>query len=304
MAFLLISTSVLMLLLSPLALLRPVSIKHMTAESLQRMLLTSERNSLDIPVSAVQQQRRTKRTTRKSLRAESPKPDPLVMVVSIDDRKLKLNNRRSPENGEPCYDRVSDYGTVDDPSNLSNCLAYIFQRRTEQYAFKRGMEQRSDLPLKERIEKTVYFRQDSSAGDLEIAKLLEDIKTTGADPLIRLTEEEYKKKFSFLEPIKLEPKALPLPGYLEGGVLNGHALSLPKPEYPLSAKSLHLNGRVIVQVLIDETGKVISARALSGPVAFRKASVKAARHATFTIKTLSGRPVKVKGIILYDFVGE
>jgi periplasmic protein TonB len=61
-------------------------------------------------------------------------------------------------------------------------------------------------------------------------------------------------------------------------------------------------GTVVVEVLIDESGKVISARAVSGPPALHDAAVQAARLAKFSPTTLSGQPVQVIGTISYSFV--
>jgi VWFA-related protein/TonB family protein len=89
---------------------------------------------------------------------------------------------------------------------------------------------------------------------------------------------------------------------LSGGALNGKAIVLPKPIYPPSAKSLRTMGTVVVEVLIDESGKVISARAVSGPPALQSSAVQAARQAKFSPTTLSGQPVQVIGTITYSFV--
>lgn len=88
---------------------------------------------------------------------------------------------------------------------------------------------------------------------------------------------------------------------LTGGVLNGKALSLPRPVYPPAAKSTGATGTVVVEVLIDESGKVISARAISGPQILQAASVQAARLAKFSPTKLSGEPVQVTGTIAYSF---
>jgi Ca-activated chloride channel family protein len=88
---------------------------------------------------------------------------------------------------------------------------------------------------------------------------------------------------------------------VSGGVLNGKALSLPKPVYPAGAKVVGVTGTVVVEVLIDESGKVISARALSGPQMLQAASAEAARRAKFSPTILSGQPVKVIGRITYNF---
>ncbi len=87
-----------------------------------------------------------------------------------------------------------------------------------------------------------------------------------------------------------------------GGILNGKAISLPKPLYPAIAKAARASGTVVVQVIVDEEGKVISARAVSGHPLLQQASVQAAYGARFSPTQLSGQPVKVTGTISYNFV--
>jgi TonB family protein len=86
------------------------------------------------------------------------------------------------------------------------------------------------------------------------------------------------------------------------GVVNGSAIELPKPAYTAIAKAAHAFGTVTVQVLIDESGKVVSARALSGHPLLQEESVRAAYHARFSPTLLSNQPVKVSGMITYNFV--
>lgn len=85
------------------------------------------------------------------------------------------------------------------------------------------------------------------------------------------------------------------------GVINGRALRNPAPAYPSIAKAAHTAGTVSVQVLLNEEGKVVSAQALSGPPLLRDAAVKAAYQARFSPTLLSHQPVKVSGIITYNF---
>jgi len=102
-----------------------------------------------------------------------------------------------------------------------------------------------------------------------------------------------------------EPPVTPMPKPLmkpvSGGVLNGQATDLPKPEYPEIARHARASGIVSVEIVIDETGKVISARAVSGSPFLREAAVKAAKRARFTPSKLSGQPVKVSGTVNYNF---
>jgi protein TonB len=84
-------------------------------------------------------------------------------------------------------------------------------------------------------------------------------------------------------------------------VLNGSAISLPKPIYPKTAQALNLEGTVKVQITIDEQGDVISAKAAEGHPFFRDVAERAAKSAKFRPTILNYSPVKVTGIIVYNF---
>lgn len=88
---------------------------------------------------------------------------------------------------------------------------------------------------------------------------------------------------------------------ISGGVLNSKAISLPKPTYPAIAKAAHASGTVVVQVTVDEDGSVASARAVSGHPLLQAAATQAARQARFTPTILAGKPVKVTGVLNYNF---
>jgi protein TonB len=89
---------------------------------------------------------------------------------------------------------------------------------------------------------------------------------------------------------------------VSGGVLNGKAISKPQPVYPPIAKAARASGTVTVQILVDESGRVVSASAVSGHPLLQSAAVAAARQARFSPTLLSGQPVKVSGVITYNFV--
>jgi tetratricopeptide (TPR) repeat protein len=89
---------------------------------------------------------------------------------------------------------------------------------------------------------------------------------------------------------------------VSGGVVNSTATYLAKPAYPSSARERRVSGVVPVRVTIDEGGKVIEARAICGDWDLRRVSEAAARASSFTPTLLQGQPVKVTGIIVYNFV--
>jgi biopolymer transport protein ExbD len=98
------------------------------------------------------------------------KPNPLTLVVSISpDLQIKLNQ--------------DAMGSVNDTAPLAQRLAQVFQQRKEQRAYRVGMENRSDLPEDERIEKTVFVKAPRSVKYGDVVKVIDAIKGAGASPV-------------------------------------------------------------------------------------------------------------------------
>jgi TonB family protein len=112
------------------------------------------------------------------------------------------------------------------------------------------------------------------------------------------------------------------PKTVNGGVVNGKAISLPKPVYPEAARAAGTGGSISVNVVIDESGTVISAEAdlydqrgqfdsdgkkldpVEADISLREAAEAAARLAKFSPTWLRNEPVRVKGMIVYNFVAD
>jgi TonB family protein len=88
------------------------------------------------------------------------------------------------------------------------------------------------------------------------------------------------------------------------GALDDKAISKPEPTYPAIGKAVKATGKVVVRVVVDESGNVISASAVSGHPLLQNAAVQAARQAKFTPMKLGGIAVKVTGTLTYNFVLE
>jgi outer membrane biosynthesis protein TonB len=88
------------------------------------------------------------------------------------------------------------------------------------------------------------------------------------------------------------------------GVINGKAIKLVQPPYPLIARSAHVSGPVAVLVIIDTEGKVMAAEAISGHPLLFGAAVTAAKASQFTATKLKGKPVYVYGQIIYNFLAQ
>ena len=94
-------------------------------------------------------------------------------------------------------------------------------------------------------------------------------------------------------PKRTEPMSL--------GVVNSRALVLPKPPYPEMARRVNAGGDVRVQVMIDETGNVVSAKAFAGHPMLRSVAEQAALKAKFTPTELSKVAIRSTGVIVYRF---
>jgi len=88
---------------------------------------------------------------------------------------------------------------------------------------------------------------------------------------------------------------------VSGGVIQGSALKKPAPAYPAIAKAARAQGAVQVQVTISEEGHVIDAQVVSGHPLLREAALAAARQWVFKPTELSGVPVKVQGVLTFNF---
>ena len=84
--------------------------------------------------------------------------------------------------------------------------------------------------------------------------------------------------------------------------LQSKAVSKPQPTYPPQAVAARVQGQVVVKVVVDETGHVISAEAVAGHMLLREASVQAAERTRFSPTLVAGQPVKASGLITYNFV--
>lgn len=125
-------------------------------------------------------------------------------------------------------------------------------------------------------------------------------KKENSDPTIIIpttTNDESTPEVDETEPSTKDGK----PKRISGGVMNGKATDLPEPDYSPAAKAVKATGTVTVSVVIDETGKVISAEAVSGHPLLRNSAKSAALKANFPPQKLNGKPVQVSGVLVYKF---
>jgi protein TonB len=103
-------------------------------------------------------------------------------------------------------------------------------------------------------------------------------------------------------PTPAPPRQETGPVRLASTIISSKTLEKPAPPYPPIAKAANVQGAVAVQIVIDEQGHVISAKATSGHPLLLNSAVQAAYRARFTPTVLGGQPVKVTGSITYNFL--
>ena len=85
------------------------------------------------------------------------------------------------------------------------------------------------------------------------------------------------------------------------GVLNGMVASVELPAYPQKAQEKQIEGTITVQLIFNEDGEVISASPASGPEELWAAAVKASATTRFHPTKLSGKSIKVRGLLNVSF---
>ncbi len=86
-----------------------------------------------------------------------------------------------------------------------------------------------------------------------------------------------------------------------GGILQSKTIGESSPDYPHYAKVARVSGKVSVKVEVDVDGRVVKAEG-RGYGMLPEAAEKLALETRFTPTRVSGQPVRVTGVILYDFV--
>lgn len=122
------------------------------------------------------------------------------------------------------------------------------------------------------------------------------------DPIGTYLPEKSVVNFAQEPPPLALPSPAPIIDIRVSSIVNSNAMLVPKPSYPLLAIKARIKGAVKIQIVIDETGAVISATAISGNPVLVPDSVRAATMARFAPTIVNGKSAKVTGVLLYNFV--
>jgi biopolymer transport protein ExbD len=102
---------------------------------------------------------------------QKPKIHPNTLIVGINkDSTLALNAEK-------------DLGTIAHPGKLSARLREIFAARLENRVFGENRPAAGNLSPGDGVEKTVFIKAPKSLAYGEVVKVIDEIKTVGADPV-------------------------------------------------------------------------------------------------------------------------
>jgi TonB family protein len=100
----------------------------------------------------------------------------------------------------------------------------------------------------------------------------------------------------------IEGKANPASMVVGDEVLRGYAIHKEPPPYPPEAMAKRISGLIRVKIEIDETGSVTDAKIICGGGMLAAVSHEAALKWRFNSTLLNGQPVKVRGILTFNFM--
>ena len=225
-----------------------------------------------------------------------------AIKLNPSDASVYLNRGRAYSNKKSYDLAIEDYNKVIE-LNPKEAMAYF--NRGESYEKKGNALQ--------------------AIGDYQKVLELDGNNESARIILKRLQDEQAKLEQAKAEKLKLEqakieeakrqeaaakaapprtPETAAVLKSVEIGQLNALATKLATPIYPATAQQLNLQGKVTVQIAIDEKGDVTSVKAINGHQFLRIAAEDAARKSKFKPTIVGTQAVKATGFIVYNFVGK
>ncbi len=226
-----------------------------------------------------------------------------AIELNPKDAAIYLNRGRAYSNKKSFDLAALDYDkTIElDPKAAAAYFnrADLHEKRGNVSQAMRDYQKAVELDAGNEPAKDSLKRLQGEQAKIEQAKV-EQAKLEQAKLLAQSKEAETK---SAAEPPKV-PEPSIAPKSIELGSLVGLAVKMVTPVYPATARQMSINGQVMVQLMLDETGNVSSVRATTGPQILRAAGEDAARRSKFKPAMVGGQPVKATGFIVYNFTSK
>jgi TonB family protein len=139
--------------------------------------------------------------------------------------------------------------------------------------------------------------------DLEVGPLRLDMLPPTTSPLLASLGPEHDNsapRFRALDEDETPPPP-PRSQRSSGALVDASIITRVKPVYPAAARNMKVSGKVEVRVVISESGRVVEATAISGPMTLRPAAVAAARQWVYKPATRDGIPVRTESVLTFTF---
>lgn len=299
-------------------------LERATRANFKERYLTA-REMLDSLIAAISPAKQTSRqleSTDVNLHKALPPPKPPPIAVDLSPVEVEREAQRQHKAGEQAYERswtgwggsvlgvflvVLGYGYL----NNSPWMSLNYWAGNTQSVQIKPLEQSSGV-LKEQATKN-----PPTALEVPYGKLVEkppekpsnaDIEVVnqnfpgGAIVTRRKEDGEIVTETTTPKDVhKMLERVVKEPVRVTEQYLLSKVLRRAEPIYPLYAALSNTGGKVVVQVVVDVDGSVVSAKAVSGPEILQKPAVDAARKWQFQPKSAGELQVKVVGPITFEF---
>lgn len=251
---------------------------------------------------------RQKGAVVKTVATSSPKPAPVPTPTPPDFSFYQTRADLNAGKGEYSL-ALADYNKTLE-MKADNQVAYLNRGKThfnlKSYDLSvRDFDKALELNPKDSVaflNRGVSYEKLGDAGkamvDYQKALDLDPANEAAKTNLKRLQDAEAAAAAA--EAAKNAPPPPPEFVYL-GTLTSANALRMVMPTYTLVAQRANVEGKVLVEVELNEEGEVVSAKATSGHQMLRGPAEDAAKRSSFKPALYNGRPIKSKGAIVYNF---
>ncbi|HSI87768.1 MAG TPA: TonB family protein [Pyrinomonadaceae bacterium] len=237
----------------------------------------------------------------------APKPTPTPTPEPRDHSFFRKRADDHAKKGEfqlavADYDKAEEMRADDPAIFLNRAKAHFglesFARSVADFSKALELQPRSaEIYINRGVSFEKLGESEKAIADYRQALEIDPRNAVAAGSLKRLEDE--KAAAAAEAAAKAKP---PRPVILEVGTVGAQqAEKLVMPSYPTFAQRMNLEGRVTVAIEVDESGKVVSAKAIDGPNMLRDAAENAARRSSFKPFLFDGTPIRAKGSIVYSF---
>ncbi len=222
-------------------------------------------------------------------------------AIKLNPKEVSLfiNRGRAHQNKKNYDLAIADYNTAIE-LNPKEATAY----------FNRGdsHEKKGNAPqAMSDYQKVLELDANNESAKINLKRLQADQLKAEQAKTEQLKAEQLKAEQAKIEQAKIQEAAAAkpkVPESVELGQLNALAVKLATPVYPPTAQTMNIQGKVTVQISLDEEGKVVSVKAINGHQFLRAAGEDAARRSKFKPTLVGNQAVKATGFIVYNFLGK